>query len=78
MLNNEKNCYFRLQKIDAVIINNVEWYKDMNCIDFLAVVCRPFRVGTMLKRSAIRERMSSVDGLAFSEFAYQTMQVWQD
>jgi tyrosyl-tRNA synthetase len=74
----KKMLFFCLQKIDALIINNAEWYKDMNCVDFLAEVCRPFRVGTMLKRSSIRERMSSVDGLAFSEFAYQTMQVRQD
>lgn len=58
-------------------VNNVDFYKDMNMIQFLREIGVHYRVNTMLSRDSVRSRMedSSDDGgMSFTEFSYQIFQ----
>lgn len=55
----------------AKVLDNYEWYKDVNVLDFLSTTGRHFRVGKMLSRRSVRSRMESSEGISLTEFAYQ-------
>ncbi|XP_027206358.2 tyrosine--tRNA ligase, mitochondrial [Dermatophagoides pteronyssinus] len=55
---------------------NSEWFNKMNVVDFINKYARYLRMGDMLNKSAIRERLESPIGLSFAEFAYQTFQAY--
>ena len=38
------------------VVNNEDWYRQMNIIDFLGSIGRHFRVGAMLGRQAVKSR----------------------
>ena len=59
----------------VVFVDNYEWYRDVNILDFLGNTGRHFRMGTMLGRSSVRDRLASPEGMSFTEFTYQTFQV---
>ncbi|OTF78660.1 tyrosine-tRNA ligase, mitochondrial-like protein [Euroglyphus maynei] len=48
----------------------------MNVVDFINKYARYLRMGDMLNKSSIRERLESPSGLSFAEFAYQTFQAY--
>ncbi|XP_041363706.1 tyrosine--tRNA ligase, mitochondrial-like [Gigantopelta aegis] len=56
------------------ILNNMEWYKDRNIIEFLSSVGRNFRMGPMLAKHSVQSRLKSSDGMSFTEFTYQIFQ----
>lgn len=57
------------------IVNNYDWYKKLNVVDFLRVAGRSFRMGTMLSRSSVQSRLNSEDGMSLTEFTYQVCEV---
>ncbi|KAH9506562.1 Tyrosine--tRNA ligase, mitochondrial [Dermatophagoides farinae] len=61
---------------EFVILRNSEWFNKMNVVDFINKYARYLRMGDMLNKSAIRERLESPSGLSFAEFAYQTFQAY--
>jgi tyrosyl-tRNA synthetase len=58
------------------IVNNFDWYRDMNVLSFLRDVGKHFRLGTMLSKESVRSRMERDDnaGMSFTEFSYQALQ----
>ncbi|KAL5017815.1 hypothetical protein ScPMuIL_003537 [Solemya velum] len=56
------------------IVNNSEWYRDKNIIEFLSTVGRYFRMGPMLSRHSVQTRLTSAEGMSFTEFTYQLFQ----
>ena len=56
---------------DAVMINNAEWLRDLNYIDFLRDIGRHFSVNRMLSFETYKVRLDS--GLSFLEFNYQLL-----
>ncbi|XP_050394741.1 tyrosine--tRNA ligase, mitochondrial [Patella vulgata] len=56
------------------IENNIHWYKDKNVVDFLSIVGRKFRMGPMLSKHSVQSRLSSEEGMSFTEFTYQIFQ----
>ncbi|OWF44251.1 tyrosine--tRNA ligase, mitochondrial-like [Mizuhopecten yessoensis] len=56
------------------ILNNADWYRDINVISFLATVGRRFRLGQMLSRQSVSARLKSSEGMSFTEFSYQILQ----
>ncbi|XP_047503067.1 tyrosine--tRNA ligase, mitochondrial-like [Penaeus chinensis] len=58
------------------IVNNYDWYKKLNVVDFLRVAGRSFRMGTMLSRSSVQSRLNSEDGMSLTEFTYQALQAY--
>ena len=59
---------------DAVLINNAEWLRDLNYIDFLRDIGRHFSVNRMLSFETYKVRLKS--GLSFLEFNYQLLQAY--
>lgn len=58
----------------AIIVNNYDWLKKFTFISFLRDVGRHFRMTQMLSKESVRKRLSSEDGMSFTEFCYQLMQ----
>lgn len=65
---------FNHPKTKPVVLNNFDWFKDFSLIDFLREVGKYFRVGTMLAKDSVKARLSSEEGLSFTEFSYQLLQ----
>ena len=58
----------------AVMVNNLDWIDGMSAIDFLRDVGKHYRLGTMLAKDTVARRLSSDEGISFTEFSYQILQ----
>lgn len=56
------------------VVNNIDWYKDFNILDFIGSVGRHFRIGDMLSLTSVKTRLKSPEGISFTEFSYQIFQ----
>lgn len=54
------------------VVNNNDWYKDINVIDFLRDYGKYFNVNYMLDKDIIRRRLDA--GITFAEFSYMILQ----
>ena len=54
------------------VVNNFDWIKDINVIDFLRDYGKYFNVGYMLAKDKVRSRMES--GITYAEFSYMILQ----
>jgi len=64
----------RRDMLQPVLLNNLDWYKDMGVVEYLSKVCSGFRVSSMLARDSVKSRIESANGISLSEFCYQTLQ----
>ncbi|XP_059617567.1 tyrosine--tRNA ligase, mitochondrial [Phlebotomus argentipes] len=58
------------------ILNNADWYRSVNLVDFISTIGRHFRMGSMLSRSSVQARLNSDAGMSFTEFTYQMFQAY--
>lgn len=58
----------------AVSVNNGEWIRPLNWIEFVREIGSKFNVNTMLRSEAFKQRMERESGLTFFEFSYMLMQ----
>ena len=65
---------FRDPSRNAILTNNFDWFKNYYLIDFLRDVGKFFRVGPMLAKESVKARLSSEEGISFTEFSYQLLQ----
>jgi len=56
----------------ALMVNNYDFYKDMNVLDFLRDVGKNLTVNYMMSKDSVKNRLES--GLSFTEFSYQLLQ----
>lgn len=56
----------------ALMRNNLDFYKDMNVLDFLRNVGKTLTVNYMMSKDSVKNRLDS--GLSFTEFSYQLLQ----
>ncbi len=54
------------------VVNNLDWYKDINMIDFLRDYGKYFTVNYMLDKDIIRRRLEG--GISYTEFSYMILQ----
>ena len=59
----------------AIIVNNADWFKNMNYIDFMRDIGVHFNVNKMLSNEIYKNRIES-GGLTFFEMGYQLMQAY--
>lgn len=59
---------------NALMLNNLDFYKDMNAIDFLRIVGKNLTVNYMLSKESVKKRLES--GISFTEFSYQLLQAF--
>jgi tyrosyl-tRNA synthetase len=61
-------------KLEPKLVNNYDWFSKMNMIEFLRDVGKQFRLGTMLAKESVKNRVNSEEGMSFTEFSYQILQ----
>ena len=57
----------------AIIVNNADWFRDINYIDFMREIGVHFNVNKMLSNEIYKNRLET-GGLTFFELGYQLMQ----
>lgn len=58
----------------ALMVNNLDWTSELSAIDLLRDLGKFFRMGTMLSKDAVARRLSSKEGISYTEFSYQILQ----
>ncbi len=58
----------------AIIVNNAEWLRNLNFIEFMREIGSTFSVNKMLTADCYKTRMATENGLSFLEFTYMLMQ----
>lgn len=56
----------------AIMVNNYDFYKDMNVLDFLRDVGKTASINTMLSKDSVKNRLET--GMSFTEFSYSLLQ----
>ncbi len=59
----------------AIIVNNADWFKEQNYIDFMREIGVHFNINKMLSNEIYKNRLES-GGLTFFELGYQLMQAY--
>lgn len=63
-------------KSDAMMVNNADWLRDLNFMQFMREVGVHFNVATMLRSRAYENRMGREGGLTFFEMSYMLLQAY--
>lgn len=58
----------------AIILNNYDFYKSMNVLDFLRDAGKTLTVNYMMSKDSVKNRLEG--GLSFTEFSYQLLQAY--
>ena len=58
----------------AMMVNNADWLRDLNYIEFIRDIGSMFKVNNMLRAECYKQRLASEEGLTFLEFNYMLMQ----
>jgi tyrosyl-tRNA synthetase len=61
----------------AILVNNFDFYKEMNVLDFLRNVGKTLTVNYMKSKDSVKKRLDTEDGgegMSFTEFSYQLLQ----
>src|SRR3974390_419750 len=68
----EKFLDFSSDKNTAEIVNNYDWFKGFNFLDFIRDVGKHITVNYMMAKDSVQNRLES--GMSFTEFSYQLVQ----
>ncbi len=68
----EKFLDFNCGANSAVMVNNYDWFKQYNFLDFIRDVGKHITVNYMLAKDSVQKRLES--GMSFTEFTYQLVQ----
>ncbi|XP_055617718.1 tyrosine--tRNA ligase, mitochondrial isoform X2 [Toxorhynchites rutilus septentrionalis] len=60
----------------VMVVNNADWYRGMNVVEFVSSIGRHFRMGKMLSLTSVQSRLQSESGMSFTEFTYQIFQAY--
>ncbi|HEU0112981.1 MAG TPA: tyrosine--tRNA ligase [Flavisolibacter sp.] len=58
----------------AEMVNNYDWFKDMNFLEFIRDVGKHISVNYMMSKESVRKRIEGETGISFTEFTYQLIQ----
>ncbi|ANH79100.1 tyrosine--tRNA ligase [Candidatus Chlamydia sanziniae] len=56
------------------IVNNADWFQEFRLIDFLRDIGKHFRLGQMLAKDTIKQRVHADEGMSYTEFSYLLLQ----
>lgn len=56
----------------AVMVNNYDWFKEYNFLDFIRDVGKHITIAYMMSKDSVQKRLET--GLSFTEFSYQLIQ----
>ncbi|MBD4756529.1 tyrosine--tRNA ligase, partial [Xanthomonas citri pv. citri] len=69
---NKSKIKAQLESFDLEVIDNYDFYKDMNVLEFLRNVGKLVNVSYMMAKESVQKRIQK--GLSFTEFTYQLLQ----
>ena len=58
----------------AEMVNNYNWFKDFNFLDFIRDVGKHISINYMLAKDSVKKRVDGESGMSFTEFTYQLVQ----
>ncbi|MFN7116157.1 MAG: tyrosine--tRNA ligase [Saprospiraceae bacterium] len=58
----------------AEFVNNLDFYKEMNVLEFLRTVGKTLTVNYMMSKESVQKRLET--GISFTEFSYQLLQAY--
>ena len=58
----------------AIMVNNADWLRNLNYMDFMRDIAVHFNVNRMLSAECYKQRMASESGLTFFELGYMLLQ----
>jgi len=59
----------------AVVVNNLDWMREQNVLDFLRDVGKHFSVNAMIQKESVKQRLEREGaGISFTEFSYMLLQ----
>ena len=72
----EKFLNFDSGENSAEIVNNYDWFKEFNFLDFIREVGKYLTVNYMMSKDSVKNRLDkeSGEGMSFTEFTYQLIQ----
>lgn len=70
----EKLLNFETGENRAILVNNLDFYRNMNVLDFLRDVGKSINISYMLAKDSVKTRLDK--GLSFTEFSYQLLQAY--
>lgn len=80
----DKNLHFQTEQLlkfidfegenAAILVNNLDFYKDMSVLDFLRDAGKTLTVNYMMSKDSVKNRMET--GISFTEFSYQLLQAY--
>ncbi|HBH07050.1 MAG TPA: tyrosine--tRNA ligase [Flavobacteriales bacterium] len=56
----------------AILVNNYDWFKDMNFLDFIRETGKHITINYMMAKDSVKNRLEG--GMSFTEFSYQLVQ----
>ncbi len=68
----EKFLDFNAGENSAEVVNNYDWFKNFNFLDFIRDVGKHITVNYMMSKDSVQKRLET--GLSFTEFSYQLVQ----
>ncbi|CAG9865523.1 unnamed protein product [Phyllotreta striolata] len=75
--NHEKYFWKDTTKLEPLrILNNESWYQIMNPVELIGGAGKYLRMGTLLSRTSVQNRLQSSSGMSFTEFSYQLFQAY--
>src|SRR4029077_16254189 len=60
----------------AKIINNADWLLPLGFIDCMRDIDKHFTVNYMMAKDSVDRRLSSEDGMSYTEFSYMMLQAY--
>ena len=67
---------FEVKSNPARIVNNANWLRDTNLLEFLRDIGKHFTVNSMMGRESVKGRFDRDSGISFTEFSYQLLQAY--
>ena len=59
----------------ALVVNNLDWTKDLSVLDFLRDVGKHFSINAMIQKESVKQRIEREGaGISFTEFSYSLLQ----
>ena len=68
----EKFLDFNCGENSAEVVNNNDWFNDLNFLDFIRNVGKHISVNYMMAKDSVKSRLDT--GMSFTEFSYQLVQ----
>ncbi|WP_343128267.1 tyrosine--tRNA ligase [Buchnera aphidicola (Takecallis taiwana)] len=75
---NQLKIFFQEKQLEKlIIVNNYDWFKEINIISFLRDTGKLFSVNNMINKASVQNRIHRADqGISFTEFSYSILQAY--